>query len=132
VQNGELDTARVELLRLFKRDTHESKQLKRDAQSLFNLIDEKPVEAIELLQALRFQGPGDFLIARHLVSQAEMTNVQIEYRFGRKLGPPDGVRIMLLRRAESCYRRVLGTSRVSGCAGWDSRSRDGDRCPQDR
>ncbi|MFI5541564.1 hypothetical protein ACIA5H_34795 [Nocardia sp. NPDC051900] len=117
LQNGELDLARVELLRLFKRNTHESRQLHRDAQSLFNLIDEKPVDAIELLRALRFRGPGDFLIARHLAAQAEMSNEHIEYRFGRKLGAPDGVRIMLLTRAESCYRRVVATSRISGCAG---------------
>ncbi|MFD4351265.1 hypothetical protein ACFWPX_01830 [Nocardia sp. NPDC058518] len=114
--NGELRVTRAELLRLFKTDEHESRQLKKDAQSLFKLVDDKPVEAIELLRALRFRGPGDFLIARHLAAQAEMSDEQIKYRFGQALGTPDRVRIFLLNRAKSCYQRVQVTSRLTGCA----------------
>ncbi|MFI6313244.1 TetR/AcrR family transcriptional regulator [Nocardia fusca] len=118
VENGELDTTRAELLKLFKTETFEydTQQLMRDAQSLFKLVDEEPVEAPDLLRALRFWGPGDFLIARHLAAQAEMSDENIEGRFGTTLGPPDHVRILLLNRAHSCYKRVRDTSRVTGCA----------------
>lgn len=123
LKNGELGGTRGELLHLFKTDEqqslqikHEALQLKRDAQSLFKMVDAKPVEATELLRVLRFRGPGDFLIARYLADQAEMGDEQIGLRFGRTFGPPDHVRIHLLSRAQSCYRRVRVTSRVSGCA----------------
>lgn len=118
VENGELGNTRTELLKLFKNKPtdHERQQLVRDAQSLFKLVDEAPVEAPDLLRALRFRGPGDFLIARHLAAQSQMPDERIEARFGKTLGPPDHVRILLLTRAHSCYKRVRDTSRVTGCA----------------
>ncbi|WP_157110163.1 hypothetical protein [Nocardia anaemiae] len=116
LKNDELTDTRAELLRLFQMDGHKAKQLKRDALSLFKMVDDKPVEAIELLRALRFRGPGDYLIARYLANQAEMSDEQIQHRFGQTLGPPDHVRILLLNRSCSCYDRVRVTSRVSGCA----------------
>ncbi|MEU4414806.1 hypothetical protein [Nocardia salmonicida] len=116
LKDGELDETRAELMRLFHTTEHDVRQLKRDAQSLFKLVDDKEVEAVDLLRALRFVGPGDYLIARHLADQADMSDEDIEARFGTSLGPPDHVRILLLNRACSCYQRVCMTSRVSGCA----------------
>ncbi|MBW0273068.1 hypothetical protein ATM97_23575 [Nocardia sp. MH4] len=113
---GELDETRTDLLRLFQTNDHENRQLKVDAQALFKLVDGESVEATALLRALRFQGPGDYLIARYLADQADMSDQDIEDRFGTSLGPPDHVRILLLNRACSCFERVSTTSRVSGCA----------------
>ncbi|MFF2085375.1 hypothetical protein ACFVVM_16480 [Nocardia sp. NPDC058176] len=116
LKDGELAETRTDLLRLFRTNDHENRQLKVDAQALFKLVDGEPVEATGLLRALRFQGPGDYLIARYLADQAELSDQDIVDRFGTSLGPPDHVRILLLNRACTCYERVSTTSRVSGCA----------------